>query len=155
VRCFDPCNRTLKFQEFSEDSQVPTLGVWVSSSHSLKVGLRHAPYVKNIQSKCNMTCKLKTFDNIYGLNHSKILKPHASSILIVDGLKTFLSQLWSMKLPTHYRASLVKHVADKKLGSMKSHDYHMLIQQVLPLCLKGLMGVEPWMVIMRFSHVFR
>ncbi len=102
-----------------------------------------------------MTCKLKAFDNIYGLNHSKILKLHASYVLTTDGLNIFLSQLWSMKLPTHYRASLTKHVADKKLGSMKSHDYHMLMQQVLPLCLKGLMVVEPWMVIIKLSHVFQ
>jgi hypothetical protein len=101
-----------------------------------------------------MTCKLKAFGNIYGLNHSKILKPHASYVLIANGLNAFLSQVWSMKLPTHYRA-LAKHVADEKLSSMKSHDYHMLMQQVLPLCLKGLMVVEPWMVIMRLNHVFQ
>jgi hypothetical protein len=43
-----------------------------------------------------------------------------------------------MKLPTNYGASLAKHVVDKKLNSMKSRDYHMLMQQVLPLCLQGL-----------------
>jgi hypothetical protein len=37
---------------------------------------------------------------------------------------------------------------------MKSHDYHMLMQQVLPLCLLGLMAMEPWMAIMRLSCVF-
>jgi hypothetical protein len=47
-----------------------------------------------------------------------------------------------MKLPIDYGASLGKHVVDKKLNSMKSHDYHMLMQQVLPLCLWGLMAME-------------
>ncbi len=101
-----------------------------------------------------MTCKLKAFDNIYGLNHSKILKPHASYVLMADGLNTILSQLWSMKLRTHRRASLAKLVANTKVGSMQSHDYHMLMQQVFPLCLKGLMLMEQWMVIMKLSHVF-
>jgi hypothetical protein len=60
-----------------------------------------------------------------------------------------------MKLPTNYGASLAKHVANKKLNSMKSYDYHMLMQQVLPLCLWGLMAMESWMAIMRLSCVFR
>jgi hypothetical protein len=59
-----------------------------------------------------------------------------------------------MKLPTNYGASLAKHVAYNKLNSMKSHDYHMLMQQVLPLCLWGFMEMEPWMAIMRLNHVF-
>jgi hypothetical protein len=42
-----------------------------------------------------------------------------------------------MKVPTNY-VSLAKHVANKKLSSMKSHDYRMLMQQMLHLCLQGL-----------------
>jgi hypothetical protein len=38
---------------------------------------------------------------------------------------------------------------------MKSHDYHMLMQQLLPLCVRRLMAVEPQMAIMRLSRVFR
>jgi len=41
ARCFDPCNRTLKFW----DSQVPISRVWVSSSHSLNVGSWHWPTI--------------------------------------------------------------------------------------------------------------
>jgi hypothetical protein len=37
---------------------------------------------------------------------------------------------------------------------MKLHDCHLLMQQLSPLCLQGLMGVEPWMAIMRLSCVF-
>jgi len=37
---------------------------------------------------------------------------------------------------------------------MKSHNYHMLMQQVLPLLLQGLMATEPWMAIVRLSCVF-
>jgi len=46
-----------------------------------------------------------------------------------------------MKLPIDYGASLAKHVVDKKLNSMKSHDHHMLMQQVL-LCACG--GLWQW-----------
>ncbi len=64
-------------------------------------------------------------------------------MLKIDELNTFLSRLGSLKVPTYYGASLSKHVADKKLGSMKTHDYHLLMQQLLLLCLQGLMGMEP------------
>jgi hypothetical protein len=69
-------------------------------------------------------------------------------------LNTFLSRLGLLKVPIDYGASLPKHVVDKKLGSMKTHDYHLLMQQLLPFCLQGLMGMEPQMVIMRLSRVF-
>jgi hypothetical protein len=39
-----------------------------------------------------------------------------------------------MKFLTNYGASLAKHVVDKKLGSMKSYDYHVFMQQ---LCLSS------------------
>ncbi len=84
-----------------------------------------------------------------------MLKPHASYVFIVKELNNFLERMGTIKLPTNYGSSLAKHVADKKLGLMKSHDYHMLMQQLLPLCVLGLMAVEPWMAIMRLSHVFR
>ncbi len=64
-------------------------------------------------------------------------------MLIGDELNTFLSQLGSLKVPIDYGASLAKHVVDKKLGSMKTHDYHLLMQKLLPLCLQGLMAIEP------------
>lgn len=40
---------------------------------------------------------------------------------------------------------------------LKSHDYHMLMQQTVAsfLLVRWLMAIEPWMSIMRFSHVFR
>jgi hypothetical protein len=76
-------------------------------------------------------------------NQHKILKLHASYVLTTNELNTFLLRMGSMKVPTNYGISLAKHVADKKLGSMKSQDYHTLMQQVLPLCLRRLMVVEP------------
>jgi len=88
-------------------------------------------------------------------NAQKILKLHTPFVLTLDGLNIFLSRLKSLKFPTNYGATLVKHVAAKKFGSIKSHDYYMLLQQLLPLCLLGLMVVEVRMTIMRLNHVFR
>ncbi len=83
-----------------------------------------------------------------------MLKAHASYVLIAEELNIFLEIMGAIKLPTNYWYSLAKHMADRKLGSMKSHDYHMLMQQLLPLCVRRFMAMEPRMVIMRLSHVF-
>jgi len=88
-------------------------------------------------------------------NQHKILKPHAPYVLTIDELDILWLKIGSMKLPTNYGASLDIHVANKKLNSMKSYDYHMLMQQVLPLCLWGLMAMELWMPITRLSCVFQ
>jgi hypothetical protein len=68
-------------------------------------------------------------------NQHKILKPQAPYVLTIDELNTFSSRSSSLKVPINYGASLPKHVVDKKLGSMKTHDYHLLMQQLLPLYL--------------------
>jgi hypothetical protein len=44
---------------------------------------------------------------------------------------------------------------DKKLGNMKSHDWHVLMQQFMPLALRGLMDTNVCLSLMRLSQVFR
>jgi hypothetical protein len=43
---------------------------------------------------------------------------------------------------------------EKNLGSMKSHDWHMLMQHLMPLGLKGLMQPHVRLPLMRLSRVF-
>jgi hypothetical protein len=40
---------------------------------------------------------------------------------------------------------------DKKLGLMKSHDWHFLMQQLMPLALRGLMDAHVHLSLMRLS----
>jgi hypothetical protein len=74
--------------------------------------------------------EVEAFNNVFGLvfttplnNQHKILKPKAPYVFTKDELNTFLSRLGSLKVPIDYGASLTKHVANKKLGPMKTHDY--------------------------------
>jgi hypothetical protein len=57
-----------------------------------------------------------------------MMKPHASFVVKSNELDMFLSRFQSLKLPTDYGSSIAKHVLDKKFESMKSHDYHILMQ---------------------------
>lgn len=71
--------------------------------------------------------------------------------------QTFLLRLSKLKTPSGYSSAFKKHVKGSKLafGSMKTHDYHIIMQQVLPLCLRGLMQEPVRRVIMQMCNVFR
>jgi hypothetical protein len=68
---------------------------------------------------------------------------------------SFCNCLESLKTPIGHSSAFGKQIRKKKLGRLKSHDYHVLMQQVLPLALRGLMKPGPRMAIMRMCKVFR
>ncbi len=62
----------------------------------------------------------------------------------------------NLKTPTHYVFSLKKWIQkDGDLRGMKSHDFHVMMQDILPLCMKHLMAKGCRMVIICFSHMFK
>ncbi len=88
-------------------------------------------------------------------NLGKIFKPVAPYVLTPEELKTFMSRLGSLKVPSDYCGALGKHIMDRKLGLMKSHDWHVLMQQLMPLALRGLMDPHVRLALMRLSRIFR
>jgi hypothetical protein len=88
-------------------------------------------------------------------NPGKIFQPIASYVLKLEELKTFMGRLGALKVPLDYCSAVGKHVMDKKLGNMKSHDWHVLMQQSMPLALRGLMDTNVRLSLMRLSRVFR
>ncbi len=72
-------------------------------------------------------------------NSSKIFKLVSPYVLTPKELKTFMSKLGSLKVPSNYCGALGKHIMDRKLGLMKSHDWHVLMQQLMLLACRGLM----------------
>jgi hypothetical protein len=68
----------------------------------------------------------------------------------------FLDILLHFKTPTHYVSSLKKKLhKDWDLKGMKSHDFHVMMQDILLLCLWGLMSKGCRMSIIRLCHVFK
>ncbi len=62
----------------------------------------------------------------------------------------------NLKTPTRYVFSLKKRIhKDGDLRGMKSHDFHVMMQDILPLCMKHLMAKGCRMVIISFSHMFK
>ena len=64
--------------------------------------------------------------------------PDAAYVLSPDDRQTFLNTLKELKFPTNYVDALSSKVHDNKLRGMKTHDFHILLQQVLPLCLRNI-----------------
>jgi hypothetical protein len=60
----------------------------------------------------------------------------------------------SLKMPTGYASTLEKHIREKKFGSLKSYDYHVLMQQTMPLALCGLLKPGARMAIMWMCKIF-
>ncbi len=81
----------------------------------------------------------------------KIFKHVAPYVLRLEELQTFMNRLASLKVPIDYCGSLGKHIMDKKLGLMKSHDWHVLMQQLMPLALRGLMDAHVRLSLMHLS----
>ena len=51
----------------------------------------------------------------------------------------FARMLESGKMPFGYASNLEKHIRNKKYRALKSHNYHVLMQQLMPLALRGLL----------------
>jgi hypothetical protein len=71
------------------------------------------------------------------------IKPFAPYVMIEIEKKVFIQIISTLKTPTNYARNLKHRVQkDGKLKGFKAHDYHILMQQVLPLCLRNLMQDE-------------
>ena len=88
-------------------------------------------------------------------NNSRMLKPVANYVLTVKEFDTFCTRLENLKVPSEYCSEIGSHIRNKKFGALKSHDYHILIQTLLPLALRGLMETNTRLAIMRACRVFR
>jgi hypothetical protein len=68
----------------------------------------------------------------------------------------FLKVLTGWRVPGGFSSSWGKCVtAKKKLAGLKSHDYHQLMQQILPLALSGLMSEGARLTIAMVSSIWR
>jgi hypothetical protein len=84
-----------------------------------------------------------------------MFKPAALYVLFDDEFVKFTNCIESLKTPSGYASAFGKQIRKKKFGGLKSHDYQVLMQQILPLALRGLLRLGPRLAIMRICKVFR
>lgn len=81
--------------------------------------------------------------------------PDAPYVLSREERDEFLRTLRNLKFPSNYMSNLSKRIQDGKLRGLKTHDYHVLLQQVIPLCLRNFGDPKVVGAIMRVSRLFR
>ena len=80
--------------------------------------------------------------------------PDVPYVLTREERKSFLNTLQKLKFPSNYIGALSKRIQDGKLRALKSHDFHILLQQVMPLCLKNIKDPKVVGAVMRKSRIF-
>ena len=82
--------------------------------------------------------------------------PPASHTLSKDEKKIFCSRLQDLKLPDGYSSNIANCVSlqECKLVGLKSHDCHVLFQQLLSVALRGLLPKGPRNAIFRMCSFF-
>lgn len=84
----------------------------------------------------------------------KMVKLRASYVLFEQEFENFMKCIEDLKTPAGYSSDLGKCLLKKNFGGLKLHDYHILMQQLMPLALCNLMEPRPRMAIMRMCRVF-
>lgn len=93
---------------------------------------------------------------VNGRKHGSVILPRSSYVLTKEERQVFINQLRSLRTPSKYVGQLKKRVnADGQIKGLKSHDYHVLLQQVLPLCVRTSLAKDVRIAIIMLSRVFR
>lgn len=88
-------------------------------------------------------------------SNETILLPTISYVLSKDVKLVFLGIIQDLKIATKYVGQLAKKVTlNGELKGLKFHDHHVLMQQLLPLCIQTLLAKDVQMVITRICWVF-
>ena len=99
-----------------------------------------------------------------GIRHSlhpqdrgtKTYLPAAVHTLSKNEKQIFCKRLFDLKLPDGYSSNIANCISleDCKITGLKSHDCHVLMQQLLPVALKGLMPKGPRNAVLRLCAFF-
>lgn len=66
------------------------------------------------------------------LGSSNFLKPKAPYVFTENEKEDFMKRVSSTRTPTGFSSTLTKHVGEKTLSGLKSHDHHVLLQYITP-----------------------
>lgn len=72
-------------------------------------------------------------------NRATFVKPHAPYVFTDAEKKIFIQEVSAICTPTGYGSALGKHIKKSKFQGLKSHDYHCLIQQIVPVVSRTLL----------------
>src|SRR6266540_5654935 len=88
--------------------------------------------------------------------NGKYYLPPASYNLMTDEKKVICKCLRAVRVPTGYSSNIKTLVSmkDLKLVSMKSHDFHVMMTQMLPIAIRCIKPNYVKLVVTRLCHFF-
>jgi hypothetical protein len=86
---------------------------------------------------------------------SVFFKPQAPYVLKDIEKFRFLENLASTKVPTSYSSSLGKLRREGQWSNLKSHDYHILLEHLIPAAIRSFLPLGPRDAVIRMGHVFQ
>ena len=72
-------------------------------------------------------------------NRMRIFKPQAPYVFTDAERKIFMDDVSTIRTPTGYGSCLGKHLKKASFSGLKSHDFHCLVQQIIPVCIRTLL----------------
>lgn len=82
------------------------------------------------------------------------LKPRAPYVFSESEKALFLTLITNTRVPSGYSSMLTKHIGEKRLNGLKSHDHHVLIQQLLPAAVRNSLSSGMRQTIIRLGNLF-
>jgi len=79
----------------------------------------------------------------------------APYVLSSNDRATFLQKLRGIITPMGYTSNLANRISEGKIRGLKSHDYHVLMQQLLPVSLRGLGDAGVTSTVIRLCRLYR
>jgi hypothetical protein len=84
-----------------------------------------------------------------------VRKPPAPYVLSVENQRKVRNIISSLKFPKGYGANLQLPFTHANFVGLKSHDYHILLQEILPMALRGCLRDDVFNVICHLSRFFK
>ena len=88
-------------------------------------------------------------------NSDLYIQPRAPYVFTSQEKQQFLNLIGSTPVPSGYSATLRKHVGEGRLATLKSHDDHILLQQIMPAAVCHLLDLGPRDAIICIGHAFQ
>lgn len=67
----------------------------------------------------------------------------------------FLNLVSSMRTPTGYNATLQRHISSQHFHGLKSHDHHVMLQDIMPTPVRHMLPEGPTLAIIRLGNLFQ
>ena len=83
------------------------------------------------------------------------MKPKAPYVFTDTEKARFLQIVSSTKVPSGYSNTLIKHIGEKRLQGLKSHDHHILLQQILPATIRHSLSLGVRETIIKLGNLFQ